>query len=139
MLTLRNTLVDYDIELLQIIANRWDVDLEARDPKAAAEKLAAAMLNAEKAAREWSRLNDRERGALQIVMGSKDHKMPLAKYSRLFGDIRKMGPDLRNREKPHLNPQGMAEVLYYRGLVALTYDQGKSGAQAFVYVPDDLA
>ena len=139
MPSLLTTLRDYDIELLIIIANRWDVDLDTRDVRDAAEKLAQAMLDAERAAKEWARLSDRERGALQILLGANDHKMPMAKYSRLFGEIRQMGAEKRAREKPHLSPQGNAEVLFYRGLIGLTYDQAAAGAQLFAYVPSDLA
>ena len=89
------------------------------------------MLDAERAAHEWSRLNDRERGALQFLLSADEHKLPLAKYARLFGDIRQMGAEKRAREKPHLNPLGNAEILYYRGLIGVAYDQAAAGAAAF--------
>ncbi len=38
----------------------------------------------------------------------------------------------RDREKPHLNPATVAETLYYRGLLAMAFDQGKAGVQQFV-------
>lgn len=139
MMNLKSTLVDYDLDLLIIIAHRWDVDLDAREVRAAVEQLTEAMLTPERAAHEWSRLEDRERGALQVLLGAPEHKMPLAKYTRIYGDIRQMGPDKRKREKPHLSPIGIAEILYYRGLLAIAYDQSSTGAQPFVYVPSDLA
>ncbi|MBZ0306703.1 MAG: hypothetical protein K8I82_11605, partial [Anaerolineae bacterium] len=139
MINLKSTLLDYDIDLLILIAHRWDVDLDARDVRAAAEQVAEFMLQPEHAAHEWSRLEDRERGALQVLLGAPEHKMPLAKYTRIYGEIRQMGPDKRNREKPHLSPVGIAEILYYRGLIAVTYDQSSTGAQPFIYVPYDLA
>lgn len=140
MRTLANTLTDYEIDLLQIIANRWDIDLKGRVPREAAQQLAEAMLDPTRAEREWERLHDKERGALQMVLGAnKDHKMSMVQFGRLFGEIRTMGEEKRQREKPHLAPVGIAEILYYRGLVSITFDQGKAGAQAFVYVPHDLA
>ncbi|MBI5959195.1 MAG: helicase-associated domain-containing protein [Chloroflexi bacterium] len=139
MRTLLVTLLDHDSGLLEIIARRWDADLESLDKRAAAETLAAAMLDPERAAREWSRLNDSERGALQTVLGTPEHKMTEVQFSRLFGVIRQMGPGRRDREKPHLNPASITETLYYRGLIALVFDQSKTGMQPFVYVPPDLA
>jgi hypothetical protein len=139
MPTLLSTLLDYDPDLLAIIAHRWDVDLEALDKREAAEMLAAAMLDPSRAAAEWGRLSDHERAALQMALGAPEHKMTEAQFSRLFGEIRQMGPSKREREKPHLRPASAAETLYYRGLIALAYDQGKAGMQAFVYVPPDLA
>ena len=139
MPALQTTIQDYDLDLLKIIANRWDVDLETRNQREAVTQLCSAMLDSERAAHEWSRLNDRERGALQLLLSAKEHKMPLGQYARLFGDIRQMGEEKRQREKPHLAPVGIAEVLYYRGLIALVFDQGKTGLQPFVIVPGDLA
>lgn len=133
------TLLDHDPGMLAIIAHRWDVDLGADDKREIAEMLAGAMLDPDRAGYEWSRLSDRERGALQLLLAAYDHKMPEAQFSRVFGEIRQMGPGRREREKPHLNPVSIAETLYYRGLIALAYDQGKTGVQAFVYVPSDLA
>jgi hypothetical protein len=139
MRTLLATLLDHDPGLLEIIARRWDANLESLDKRAAAEALAAAMLNPERAAREWSRLTDSERGALQTLLGARDHKMTEVQFSRLFGAVRQMGPGRRDREKPHLNPANIAETLIYRGLIAVAFDQSKTGMQPFVYVPPDLA
>ena len=139
MRALYPTLLDYDAGLLAIIAHRWDVDLETGDKRTDAQTLAEAMLEPERAAAEWERLSDAERGALQTLLAAPEHKMPQAQFCRLFGEIRQMGPERRKREKPHLQPVGVAEVLYYRGLVAQAFDQGKTGVQAFVYVPPDLA
>jgi hypothetical protein len=139
MQTLLPTLLDYDPGLLAIVAHRWDVDLESLDKREAAEALAAVMLDPERAAAEWQRLNDPERGALQTLLSTAEHKMTGSQFSRLFGEIRQMGPGKRDREKPHLAPASVAETLYYRGLVAVAFDQSKTGVQAFVYVPPDLA
>ncbi len=139
MRALYPTLLDCDPDLLAIIAHRWDVDLESGDKRTDARVLAEAMLDPQRAEAEWERLSDEERGALQTLLGAPEHKMPQAQFCRLFGEIRQMGPERRKREKPHLQPLGVAEVLYYRGLVAQTFDQGKTGVQAFVYVPPDLA
>lgn len=159
MQKLLQTLTEYDLELLQVIANRWDVDLSARDAKQAAEQLSAAMLKPEKVAEVWARLEDAHRGALQALIGA-GGKMAMAMFGRMFGEIRQMGPDRIVREKPHLDPASAAEALYYRGLLAMTFaeadtDKEKTGEKgkgkgkakeaakarptvAVVYVPTDL-
>src|SRR5690606_25543998 len=83
--------------------------------------------------------SDQERGALQTLVSAPEHKMPEAQFSRFFGEIRQMGPGRRDREKPHLHPASIAETLYFRGLLAVAYDQAKTGGQRFAYVPPDLA
>jgi hypothetical protein len=136
---LYSTLEAYDLEMLTIIANRWDVDLNTHDPHTAAELLTEVMLDSERAAYEWSLLSDDERGALQLVLAAPGHQMPQAMYSRLRGEIRVMGPELRTKEKPHLSPLGIAEILYYRGLIATSYGKAAAGMAPVVYVPSDLA
>src|SRR5436853_3314908 len=137
MQDLSRTLSDYDLELLRVIANRWDVDLNSRDAKQAAERLASAMLKPERASDAWDRLNDEQRGALQALLGG-GGKMPKAIFSRMYGDIRQIGPEKLEREKPYLNPASLAEALFYRGLIAVTFGEGTKAPQPVVYVPSDL-
>ncbi|MFQ3535064.1 MAG: helicase-associated domain-containing protein [Aggregatilineales bacterium] len=132
MQTLAQILADYDLELLRIIANRWDVELP-RSAKGAVSALSKAMLDRERAAAIWGRLSDEQRGALQTLLGAPDRKMPAAMFKRIAGEVRPMGTDRLAREKPHLAPASHAEALYYAGLIAY------GGGQAFVYVPSDLA
>src|SRR5258706_8606170 len=138
MQDLIRTLSAYDMELLRVIANRWDVDLTSREPKQAAEYLGYMMLNPEKISDLWDRLTDEERGVLQTLLGSSG-KMPSAVFSRLFGEIRPMGPGKMEREKPYLNPASLSEALYYRGLIATSFGEGLKGSQSWTYVPTDLA
>jgi hypothetical protein len=137
MQDLARTLSDYDLELLRVIANRWDVDLNTRDHEQAVERLAAAMLKPEKVSDVWDRLDDKQHGALQALVGA-GGKMPSAMFSRLYGEIRPMGPDKLEREKPYLNPASLSEALYYRGFIATTFGEGVKGSQAFIFVPSDL-
>lgn len=139
MQNLYDTLKNLDAHLLTIIANRWDTDIDDKDVNKAAEQLSVAMLDPQHAAKEWERLQDNERGALQMLIAGLGHKMPMAQFARLYGDIRQMGEDKRKRDKPHLKPQGIAEVLYYRGFVHVMLADSKTGPQPFVFVPTDLA
>ena len=137
MQDLTRTLSAYDLELLRVIANRWDVDLETRDSKQAAVYLAQMMLRPEKVSDAWDRLTDDQRGALQTLLGT-GGKMPGAVFTRLFGEIPPIGPGKLEREKPYLNPSSLAEALYYRGMIAMSFGEGAAGSQAFTYVPSDL-
>lgn len=139
MQNLYDALKILDTHHLTLIGNRWDVDVDDRDASTAAQQLTEVMLDPDRATKEWERLQDDERGALQMLMTVPGSKMPNTQFSRLYGEIRQMGPDKRKREKPHLKPQGLAEVLYYRGFVHLAFAESKTGVQTFVYVPSDLA
>lgn len=133
---LAGVFAEYDQHMLKIIANRWDIDLK---PQRTAEQLAATMLESERAAAEWERLSDKERGALQMVLATSEHKLTVAKFSRLYGEIRVMSEKQRHEEEPHLNPLSVGEILYYRGLLAVGFAQGTTGLEQHVFVPADLA
>lgn len=138
MQSLEHTLREYDPTLLGVIADRWDVDLESHSVTDIVGALSEAMLDEEAAAATWDRLDDTQRGAMQMLLGS-GGVMTAAKFTRLFGEIREMGPARLEREKPYLEPVSVAEALFYRGLIARGFDEAASGPQAVIYVPTDLA
>lgn len=137
MQDLTRTLESYDLAMLRVIANRWDIDLVVRDPRSAAARLSEAMHTPERVAAVWSRLDEPQRQAMQTILGS-GGRMPTAMFKRLFGEVRTMGPDRLEREQPYLQPASLAEALYYRGLIANAFDSGATGVQPFTFVPSDL-
>jgi hypothetical protein len=138
MRNLAATLRDLDTALLPILGARWGVDLRLLEPPAMIAALSKAMLDTERAARVWDSLNDAQRGQVQLLLSS-GGKMPTAKFELLSGKIRKMGAGAIERERPQDRPVSIAEALYYRGLIAETYEQGESGLRPVIYVPEDLA
>ncbi|MBN1429301.1 MAG: hypothetical protein JXB07_13080 [Anaerolineae bacterium] len=137
MLTLIRALVDYELDLIQIIAAQWDVDLAATDHIVAADELAASIINQRAVEDTWGRLSDEEKQALTdlTVQGG---RLPYVQFMRRYGDIRPMGPARREREKPWLAPESVTEALYYRGLVVRAFEQSPSGIQEYIVVPSDL-
>src|SRR5690606_38592636 len=59
-------------------------------------------------------------------------------FDMFFGQVRKMGSEQLKRERPDKKPATVAEALYYRGLVALGFEQTPTGPRPVVYIPDDL-
>ncbi len=138
MRSLETTLRDYDLDLLRIIAGRWDIDLPSGDARAAAGALVDAMRDTDRAEATWAHLNEAERGALQTLHGA-GGRMTTAQFTAIFGKIREMGRDRRKKETPYLNPTSIAERLFYRGLISAAFDENDAGAiQAYTYIPDDL-
>ncbi|MBI1276572.1 MAG: hypothetical protein GC179_00450 [Anaerolineaceae bacterium] len=138
MKTLNLTLQDdTDAGLLPVLAKVWKVNIVGFERTAAITSLRDAMLDAERAQTVWTALSDDQRGAIQMLMGS-GGKMPAAKFGRLFGEIRQMGTAQIERENPLAKPASVAEALYYRGLVAQTFEMADSGPRVVIYVPDDL-
>lgn len=138
MRDLNDTLRENDRALLDVLAEVWGVTSETYLEQAELiDLLGTAMLDPERSERVWGRLNDDERGALQTLIGS-GGQMPKPMFERLFGEIRKMGAGQMEREKPHQNPETVAEALFYRGLTGETFQLTDAGPRIVVYVPTDL-
>lgn len=137
MKNIYRTLQDTDAGMLNVLAKFWKVNIAGRDTNAAIEAVAGVMLDRERAASVWESLADDQRGALQMLIGS-GGRMPLAKFARLFGEIRQMGAAQIERENPLDNPGSVAEGLYYRGLIAQAFEQADTGPRVVVYIPPDL-
>jgi len=122
-----------------MLARVWDVDTEnLLDTGEIVDAITSAMLNPENAERVWATLNEEQRGRLFILIGSPSSKMTQNKADIMLGKIRKLGPKQIERERPDKNPSSIAEALYYRGLIALGFEQTPTGAQPIVFIPDDL-
>ncbi|MBK9121980.1 MAG: hypothetical protein IPM16_02515 [Chloroflexi bacterium] len=124
-------------ELVPLMARRWGLKLEKRsqnDPEAVAKQ----MLEAANATRVYDSLSQKERDALKMLNGS-GNRIAQLMFSRLHGDVRKMGAGQIEREKPHEKPANTSESLYYAGLIGLGIDKLSSGLGPIVYIPDDLA
>ncbi len=143
MRTLNRTLRESDDALLPVLARVWRVNIDTlMDTSEIIDTLTRAMLDPENAEKVWVSLDDGQRNAMQAIIGATSTKnstsMPMAMAERLFGPIRKMGAAQIERERPDLRPQGHAEALYYKGLIALGFENTPTGARPVVYVPSDL-
>lgn len=132
------SLRDSDASLYPVLAQRWRVNVANLSTLETAQALADAMQDGSLAAGVYDSLDDAARGALQALVGTKDAKMPKAMFTRMYGDIRKPARGIIEREKPHQQPKGPAEALFYRGLVYENYEQAATGARAVLYVPPEL-
>jgi hypothetical protein len=137
MQTLARALVDYDLDLIQIIASQWDVDLAASDRAAAADELAAAITSADPVKATWQRLSDEQQKAIFDLL-LHEGRIPYSHFIRRYGEPRPMGPARREREKPWLTPENITEALYYRGLIVRAFDHTPSGAMEYITIPSDL-
>jgi hypothetical protein len=129
---------DVDAALLPVFAKFWKINIAGLSREAQITALRDTMLDPARAEAAWDMLNDQQRGAMQMLIGS-GGKMPMAKFGRLFGEPRQMGAAQIERENPLQNPQNVAEGLYYRGLIAQTFEQADTGPRVVVYVPEELA
>jgi hypothetical protein len=138
MTTLKSNLKNSDGAILNVIAQFWGI----KDPvKLGVQELTnrvyAAMTDPAQAEAAWQKLDDTQRGALQMLLTS-GSKMALPMFERLHGEIRKMGTGAIEREKPLENPASVAESLYYRGLIFDSFEKTATGIRPIVVIPPEL-
>ncbi|MFH1524803.1 MAG: helicase-associated domain-containing protein, partial [Chloroflexota bacterium] len=131
------SLQNYDIGHLRIVAGLWGVELPSPETDEALQELSAALLNPEMVSETIDILPSDARSALDALVES-DGKLPWATFSRKFGEIREAGPGRRDREQIYCHPISAAETLFYRALLARAFFDTPSGAQEFAYIPEDL-
>jgi hypothetical protein len=134
---LLGSLQKYDLGHLHIVAALWGLELAANEPVAAAEELAACLLDVDLVNELTEALPDDARLALEALV-ERQGRIPWAEFARRFGAVREMGAGKRDREKPQLHPASAAEALFYRALLARAFFDTGRGLQEFAYIPEDL-
>jgi hypothetical protein len=134
---LYQSLLDYEMGLLQGIASCRAVPLNTPRHAQAVELLAEALLSPTATAIVLGDLSKEERGALQLLL-SYEGKLEVPRFAREYGYIRPMGPARLAREQPWRSPANPAEGLWYRGLIFKTFQATTEGNLEIVYIPSDL-
>jgi hypothetical protein len=134
---LYTSLRKHDLGHVNIVAELWGLELTSNDTDAALKELCASLVDPDLLAEITESLPPEAQTALEALT-AKNGRIPWAEFTRRFGDVREMGPGKRDREKPHLNPDSTAEILFYRALLARAFFNTANGAQEFAYIPDDL-
>jgi hypothetical protein len=126
-----------DFGHLRIVAGFWGLELESADADSALEELCASLLDLESVSETLEILPAEARAALNALI-EPNGKMEWVAFARKYGEIREMGAGRRDRERPHLKPATVSEILFYRGLLARAFLDTDKGAQEFAYIPEDL-
>ncbi len=135
--TLKQCLLDCDLAMLRAIAERWGIELATNRHHDAAAELAARMTAPSAQVEQLACFIPAEREALAALLAA-EGQMPVGAFTRHFGEIRLMGPGRLERERPWDSPQGVAESLWYAGLIYRAFDEGPGSIQEVIYVPPEL-
>jgi len=138
MPTLYQSLQNQDLGQLHIIAEMWDLNLQAPDVRQGRKELAQLILASK--SRIIEVIEDLPVDAQTAISSllAESGMLLWHLFTQQFGEIREMGPGRRDREKPYLHPISAAERLWYFGLIARAFFDTASGPQEFAYIPDDL-
>jgi hypothetical protein len=134
---LNQSLQNRDIGHLRIVAGLWGLELNCIETNAAVLELTEAMLNPKLAVEIVEAMPAEAKSALE-ALAKAGGKIPVAAFTRRYGEIREVGAGRRDREQVYLSPISPAETLFYRALFARAFFDTPSGAQEFAYIPDDL-
>ncbi len=134
---LSHTLQGNDLGFLKMVAGVWGIELNSPDAYTALPVLVSAMKNRRLAGEVIESLPAGARSALQALIG-KDGALPWSLFCRKFGEVRVMGAAKRDRERPDLNPESPAEMLWYRALIGKAFFNLPPEPQEFAYIPEDL-
>lgn len=137
MPSLEQTLLEQDIGFLRIVADLWRVEVNLPDLRTGRKHLVEALLEADLVSDIYEALPVQAHQALAALQTS-NNRLPVAQFTRRYGEIREMGVGRREREKPHLNPASTSEALYYRGLIGHAFFNLGDGTQEYVFIPDEL-
>lgn len=135
---LQHSLRDRDLGHLRILAERWGLEIEARDQQAARVQVIAAMLEGDRLEAVLADLPEEARLALADLRRN-GGRLPWPLFSRRHGKVREMGAGRRDRERPDRDPISATEMLWYRGLIDRAFFDATSGPEEFAYIPDELA
>ncbi len=137
MRSLLNTLQDYDLGHLRIVAELWGIDLPQGTARQVADAVARSMIDPATVTEITESLPPPIREALDYLLHL-GGRAPLSDFVRRYGPLREMGPGRRDREKPWRNTTSPVESLWYRGLIARAFIDTPSGPREFVFIPSDL-
>ncbi len=131
---LAQSLEGHDLGHLLIVAESWGIPLQAASARGAIEQL-SELLPAKAANPE--NLNEEIKPALDELAAA-GGRLPWAKLTRKFGELREMGAARRDKEQPQRQPISITEELWYRGLIGRAFFDSPQGPLEFAYIPDEM-
>ncbi len=134
---LAESLQGRDLGHLYIVANFWGIELAEQEVDKAILHISDSIINPANFNAMLNRLPVEARTALDNLARHAG-RIAWAQFSRAYGEIREMGAARRDREKPQDHPATVAEVLWYRGLIARAFFDSPTGPEEFTFIPNDL-
>ncbi len=134
---LAESLQGKDLSFLKLVAQLWDLELNAPDTRVGMQRLLPLLLREENFLGVVEALQPPAYAALADLQKN-EGSMPWALFTRKHGLVREMGPGKHDRERPYASSASPAESLWYRALVGRGFFDLPDGPEEMAYVPDDL-
>ncbi len=134
---LAESLQGKDLGFLRLVAQLWDLELNAPDTRVGMQRLLPLLLHEDHFLGVVESLPPQAYAALADLQQN-EGRMPWALFTRKHGIVREMGPGKRDRERPYASSASPAESLWYRALVGRDFFDLPDGPAERAYIPDDL-
>ena len=141
MPSLKQSLLQQDLDYLKIVGYLWQIDIPDISFADAAEIVTERILDK---ADLIKKLADAPTDVIPAItyLITRQGAVPSAVFRDLFGEIRIMGESRRAREKPWKNPISVTEWLWYHGIVQQSMlnrsIQNKNEIREYIYFPDEI-
>jgi hypothetical protein len=137
MPSLKQSLEGKDLGHIRIVAELWGVEIQAQDALDGIKQISPALLDSELVRDIFEALPESAQNAVRDLQSERG-RLGWSLFARKYGKVRKIGPARRDKEAVHRDPQSTSELLWYRGLIARDFFDGRGGPQEFAYIPEDL-
>jgi hypothetical protein len=137
MPTISDTIQDYEIDQIEMIAEQWGIEDDI-DPKKNVRKQIVDLLDNKNLFLDVIyALPSRERTALQFVF-DEGGKISASQFSRAYGVIREMGAAVREKDRPDRSPISVAENLFYKGIIGLSFFNEGDEVKEYIFLPEEF-
>lgn len=134
---LAQSLGNYDLGYLRIVAESWGIDYAAQDLRLGLNLLVPQLLDESRLNEMLEILPGEAHAALDDLLNN-NGRMAWSLFTRRYGEVREMGPGRRDRERPDRDPVSTTEILFYRALIGRAFFETPEGGEEYAYIPDDL-
>ncbi|MDK2979897.1 MAG: hypothetical protein PWQ55_244 [Chloroflexota bacterium] len=137
MPTLIESIIDYEPDQLDMLAEQWGIQEDLDPAKPAARQIAAHLLERELFDEVVQALPENAYQAL-LRLARSGGRQPLDLFQRAFGELREMGAARRGKVRPDRTPASITEKLYYSGFIARAFLREGGQTQEFIYLPEEF-
>ncbi|GAB4477212.1 MAG: hypothetical protein Kow0088_15800 [Anaerolineales bacterium] len=138
MPNLSQSLAKHDLGFLRIIAQLWGMETVFSEKRTAISQLTQWMTEPQNMRNLIRQLPSEAREAIE-ELAAHHGRLPFARFSRKYGEIRQVGSGKRDREAIFLNPQSVAEILWFHGLIFLDFFESENGIiEEYIFLPTDI-
>ncbi len=137
MPTLIETFIDYEPDLLEMIAEGWGIDQDLDAGKNLARQVAEHLQDEPLIGEVLQALPQAAFSAL-LRLARSGGRLRVDQFEREFGGLREMGAARRAKLRPDRNPASVSERLYYKGLIARAFLREGDEPQDCYYLPEEF-